>query len=265
MGMIQPKSKAPYDTLLQSPAPRLCHQGLMATPKIFHNPPKKKPKKHNPNYNHQTLHPSTLQTLITTYNITHSYYSSPLTCPTTLTQYNSPHNRDIKFGSTGLAHSSKWRGNGLARPPDLKTAMTSIQWACMATQTNYDATTIIIINHKENTLPFTHTKLHIIVTIPPNTIQYNPTSKWPKYVHQLEKQYTTIIRIHKHDPPSDNPQPPNAIISNILGLYNINYPPPLRKNNKILQGMASSPTIQPPRNQPPNISITNRTIQHPPP
>jgi hypothetical protein len=88
--------------------------------------PKRKPKKHNPNNNHQTLHPSTLQALIEAYNITHSYYSSPLTCPTTITQYNSPYNRDIIFGSTGLAHSSKWTGNGLAHPPDLKTAMTSI-------------------------------------------------------------------------------------------------------------------------------------------
>ena len=88
--------------------------------------PNKKPKKHNPNNNHQTLHPSTLQALIKTYNITHSYWFLPLTCPITLTQYNSPYNRGIIFGSMGLTHSSKWKGNGLAHPPYLKSAMTSI-------------------------------------------------------------------------------------------------------------------------------------------
>jgi hypothetical protein len=169
--------------------------------------PKRKPKKHNPNNNHQTLHPTTLQALIETYNITHSYYSSPLTCPITLTQYNSPHNRDIIFGSTGLAHSSKWKGNGLAHPPDLKTAMTSIHWARMAAQENHNIATIIIINHKENPLPITHAEIHIIATIPPNTIQYNPTTEWPKYLHQLENQYTTIISINNQSPPR---QPTNT-------------------------------------------------------
>ena len=99
--------------------------------------------------------------------------------------------------------------------------MTSIHWVHMAAQTNHNTTTIIIINHKESTLPITCAEMYIIATIPPNTIQYNPTTEWPKYLHQLENQYTTIIRIHKHGPSSVNPQIPNALISNIISLYNI--------------------------------------------
>ena len=131
---------------------------------------KESQKKHNSNNNHQTLHPSTLQALIETYNITHSYYSLPLTCPITITQYNSPHNRDMIFGSTNHTYSSKWAGVGLAHPLDLKTAMTSIQWACMAAQENHNTKTVVKINHKENPLPITHAEIHTIVTIPPSTI-----------------------------------------------------------------------------------------------
>jgi hypothetical protein len=52
--------------------------------------PKKKPKTIQPNNLHQTLHPEITKTLIESFQTTHSYYSSPLTCPTQLTQYNSP-------------------------------------------------------------------------------------------------------------------------------------------------------------------------------
>ena len=69
---------------------------------------KKKPKIIQPQNLHQTLHPDIIKTLITTFQITHTYYSSSLTCPTQLTQFHSPYNRDIIFGSLGHAKSSKW-------------------------------------------------------------------------------------------------------------------------------------------------------------
>jgi hypothetical protein len=55
-------------------------------------------------------------------------------------------------------------------PLDLKTAMTFIHWARMAAQKTHNTTTIIIINHKDDPLPITHAKIHMIATVPPNTI-----------------------------------------------------------------------------------------------
>ena len=78
--------------------------------------PKKNLENCNPNNNHQTLHLPTLDKLIEAYQITQSYYSSPLTCPTQLTQYISPHNRDIFFDWSGIAKSFKWMGTGVGHP-----------------------------------------------------------------------------------------------------------------------------------------------------
>jgi hypothetical protein len=105
---------------LKPPPQNFTREILWLTQRYVTILPKIKLKKHNPNNNHQTFHPSTLQALIETHNITHLYYSSPLTCPITITPYDSPHNRDIIFRSTGLAHSSKWTCNGLNHPPYLK-------------------------------------------------------------------------------------------------------------------------------------------------
>lgn len=51
--------------------------------------------------------PNNIKTLIKTYQITHSYSSSPLTCPTILTEYNSPHKWHMIFGST-LQSCEEW-------------------------------------------------------------------------------------------------------------------------------------------------------------
>jgi hypothetical protein len=63
-----------------------------------------------------TLHytfPIPLQFFLhTTFNITHSYFSSPITCSTTLTKFFSPVPRDIVFGSLGNAFQHKWMGSG---------------------------------------------------------------------------------------------------------------------------------------------------------
>ena len=46
--------------------------------------------------------------------ITHSYFSSPVTCPTTLRQFHSPFPRDVVFGSVEKTFHHKWHGNGYA-------------------------------------------------------------------------------------------------------------------------------------------------------
>jgi hypothetical protein len=48
-----------------------------------------------------------LDLLITTFNINHSYFSSPVTCPTQFTQFYSPFSRDIIFGFLGKAFDHK--------------------------------------------------------------------------------------------------------------------------------------------------------------
>ena len=133
--------------------------------------PKKKPKIIHPNNNHNTLHPDIIRLLIDSFQITHSYYSSPLTCPTKLTQYNSPHNCDIIFGSLGHAQSSRWKGIGLAYPTDHKTTLEAIHWARMAAKEDKHTATILIVNHNDWTpqqLPITNkADVHILTTIPP--------------------------------------------------------------------------------------------------
>ncbi len=57
-----------------------------------------------------------LDLLITTFNINHSYFSSPVTCPTQFTQFYSPFSRDIIFGSLGKVFAHKWQGVGYAHP-----------------------------------------------------------------------------------------------------------------------------------------------------
>ena len=157
----------------------------MAHTKIHNHTPQEKTKKIQPNNLHNALHPTITKTLIESFKITHLYYSSPLTCPTQLTQYHSLHNRDKIFGSMGHAQSTRWKGIGLAHPTDYNTIVEAIHWARMAAKEDTNTVTILITNHNDWTpqqLQFT-TKgdIHILTTIPPHTIQYKPTTEWPKY------------------------------------------------------------------------------------
>ena len=53
-----------------------------------------------------------LQYLTTTFNLTHSYFSSLVTCPTNIHKYCSPFTRDKVFGSLGTSFQYKWKGFG---------------------------------------------------------------------------------------------------------------------------------------------------------
>lgn len=141
--------------------------------------PKKKRKKSNPSNNHQTFHTSTLNKLIKAYQITQSYYSSSLTCPTTLTQYNLPHNPYMIFGTSGLTKSSKWMGVGVAHPPYHKSTIEIIYWARMDTKEDPSTTIIIICNHQTPKILETYKDMHPILTIPPNTWEYTYELQFP--------------------------------------------------------------------------------------
>jgi hypothetical protein len=54
-----------------------------------------------------------------------------------------------------------------------------------------------------------------------HTIEYNPTTKWPKCLREREIQYTSIICIHKQRSPTWNQQLAHNLITNFLELYNI--------------------------------------------
>ena len=64
--------------------------------------PRNKPKNILPINQHQSIHPTITTLLITTFQLAHSYYSSPLTYPLLLKRYNSPHTRVVIFGYTIL-------------------------------------------------------------------------------------------------------------------------------------------------------------------
>jgi hypothetical protein len=78
---------------------------------------------------HYTIPISILDTLTSTFNISQSYFSSPITCPTQITQFYSPHARDRIFGSFGTALQHKWKGIGYAHPHNEETAQQAIHWA----------------------------------------------------------------------------------------------------------------------------------------
>jgi hypothetical protein len=99
-----------------------------------------------------------LDLLITTFNINHSYFSSPVTCPIQFTQFYSPFSRDIIFGSLGKAFDHKWQGIGYAHPHNTTDLQQAIHWACMAAQNDPHTITILIspdINWYQNSNPHT--------------------------------------------------------------------------------------------------------------
>jgi hypothetical protein len=84
--------------------------------------------------------PEITQLLVDLFNIVHSYYSSPLTCP-----YNLPHIWDILFGSMGHAQISKQTTSMLAHPTNYNTTLEAIHWVGMEAKEDSNATTILII------------------------------------------------------------------------------------------------------------------------
>jgi hypothetical protein len=57
---------------------------------------------------HTSIPTQILEEIIEQFQITHSYFSSPITCHTNLKQFSSPHQRDQIFGSMGQAFDYKW-------------------------------------------------------------------------------------------------------------------------------------------------------------
>ena len=69
-----------------------------------------------------TLPTNIMDSLITTFNISHSYFSSPVSCSTKISKFYSLFGRDKVFGALGTAFQFKWKGIGYAHPHNEKTA-----------------------------------------------------------------------------------------------------------------------------------------------
>ena len=80
---------------------------------------------------------------VESFHITHSYFSSPVTCPTALRQFSSPFSRDIVFGSIGTSFQHKWIGNGYAHSHTEEDTQQALHWARLAAQNNPDTITIL--------------------------------------------------------------------------------------------------------------------------
>jgi hypothetical protein len=98
---------------------------------------------------------------------------------------------------------------------DHNTTLKAIHWARMAAKEDARTITILIANHKDWTpqqLPLTaNTDIRVMATIPPHSIQYDPTPKWPKYYQHTEPSNTSIICIHNRAKLPTNVQTPTKL------------------------------------------------------
>ena len=146
-----------------------------------------------------------LDLLITTFNINHSYFSSPYICPTQFTQFTqfySPFSRNIVFGSLGKAFDHKWQGIGNAHPHNATELQQAIHWARMTAKNDPYTITILIspdtdwyINFNPYIGPFQDT--HVIAHFAADTITYEePTIPPELNIKRKEPSTTQRFCIH---------------------------------------------------------------------
>jgi hypothetical protein len=157
-----------------------------------------------------------LKHIITNFNITHSYFSSPLTCCTQLKHFYSPYPRDCIFRSIGTAFSHKWRGYGFAYPPPPFITTTS-HMARLAAKEDPQSYTILVNsdpNWHQNTNHYhqIYPDIHVIAYIPPNTLQYhepiNPSFNENSYIDTHAIQ---LLCIHHRTSPIGDTETLNQI------------------------------------------------------
>ena len=131
------------------------------------------PKNDPLKYSHHSIPKILLDHITTSFNITHSYFSSPITCYTLIKEFYSSFSRDKIFGSIEHAFSYKWKGIGYAHPYNEKEAEITIHWARLAAKNDPNTITILTIPNNKwypHIRPFRDT--HVIAHIPADTIIY---------------------------------------------------------------------------------------------
>lgn len=130
-------------------------------------------------YQHGLFQTQLLQHIINTYNLQHSYYSSPLSCPIGITKYFNPHHRNLFFGSTRLARRHKWMGRGYAHFHNAQLATKARHWVQIAAQHTPNSPTILLIPRTdwiEMALPYniSQTDIQLLAPFGPSQLQYHP-------------------------------------------------------------------------------------------
>ena len=163
-----------------------------------HRIPKNDPLKNS----HHALPKALLDYITTSFNITHSYFSSPVTCSTHLTKFFSPFPRDKFFGSLGTAFSHRWQGIGYAHPHNETEAQTTIHWARLAAKHDPNTITILTIpyiNWYQNPTPYIgpFPDTHVITHIPAYTTKYEEPTKPPELNEpRIEPLAIRILCVH---------------------------------------------------------------------
>jgi hypothetical protein len=149
-----------------------------------------------------TLPTPILNFLTTSFNVNHSYFSSPVTCPIHLNQFYSPFPRDKIFGSIGKAFDHKWKGIGYAHPNNATDLLQAIHWARLAAKIDPYTITIIIspdTNWYQNSDPHSnpYPDTHIIAHFAADTITYEePTIPPELNIPRKEPSSIQIFCIH---------------------------------------------------------------------
>ena len=143
-----------------------------------------------------------LDHIIASFNITHTYFSSPVTCSTQIDKFYSPFKRDKIFGSMGQAFSYKWKGIGYAHPHNKTDTQKAIHWARLAANNNSNTITIITTldkNWYHNLSPHKgpYPDTHVVTYIPADTITYEEPTKPPEFTKsRIEPSALHILCVH---------------------------------------------------------------------
>jgi hypothetical protein len=137
-----------------------------------------------------------MDSLITTFNISHSYFFSPVTCSTHISKYYSPLARDKVFGALRTAFQYKWEDIGYAHPYDEETTQQTIHLAILAAKNDPNIITIIIapnINWYSDPSPYIGSFLdtHVITHFAADSITY----KEPTILQESQKPKTDPLAI----------------------------------------------------------------------
>jgi hypothetical protein len=116
--------------------------------------------------------------LTTAFNLIHSHFFSPVTCPTNIYKYYSPFTRDIVFGSCGTSFQYHRKGLGFEHLHNNQETQQAIHWARLVAHSDPHNITILITTDKHwyqnQTLlanPFPNT--HLLAHFPLDTITYD--------------------------------------------------------------------------------------------
>lgn len=236
------------------------NQNYMTLSTLRIHDPQTNPLKYTQHTNPEPI----LNYLTSTYNITHSYFPSLVTCPTNVNTYHSPFPRDVIFASLGPTFIHKCTRNGLVHPPNLELTQKAIHWARLATKENPQTITIVIApddkwyeNYTPQTTQFRDT--HVIAYIPEPTILPKLNQK-----SRIEPLRLNILCIHHQNNPL-NTTPPHTPLPQILQKLNIpncytNIPQPTPPNTTVNKhkGWKKAP------NPPLACTIINKTPPSPP-